>query len=140
MVQKAGLKAKPEIGIQFGAGGDTPATELKASGQRDTGFAIKQVKRFLEAGAYLIMIESEGMTENAHPWRTDVAVRFIDELGMENLMFEAADPQVFDWYIRNYGHKINLFVDHSQVIQLECLRRGIWGTQASWGRIQGLET
>lgn len=138
-VQKAGLKAKPEVGIQFGAGGATTLAELKAAGQKDTGYAIRQAKKFLEAGAYMIMVESEGITENTDPWRTEVAAAFMDELGMENLMFEAADPQVFEWYIKNYGHKINLFVDHSQIVQLECLRQGIWGTQSTWGRIRGLE-
>lgn len=138
MVQEAGLKAKPEIGIQFGAGGDTSAAELRAAGTRDTGFVIKQAKQFLEAGAYLIMIESEGITENAEPWRTEVPAQFIDELGAEKLMFEAADPPVFEWYVKNYGYNINLFVDHSQVVQLECLRCGIWGTKSTWGRIQGI--
>jgi phosphosulfolactate synthase (CoM biosynthesis protein A) len=86
----------------------------------------------------MIMIESEGISENADPWRTEVPARFIDAVGLEKLTFEAADPKVFDWYIKNYGHKINLFVDHSQIIQLECLRQGIWGTQDTWERIQGL--
>ncbi len=36
-VQKAGLKAKPEVGIQFGAGGATSAGELEAEGTRDVG-------------------------------------------------------------------------------------------------------
>jgi phosphosulfolactate synthase (CoM biosynthesis protein A) len=54
---------------------------------------------------------------------------------MENVMFEAADPPVFEWYIKNYGVDINLFVDHSQIVQLECLRRGIWGTKSTFGRI-----
>jgi phosphosulfolactate synthase (CoM biosynthesis protein A) len=139
MVQKAELKVKPEVGIQFGAGGSTSEHELKAAGWRDTGYAIKQAKKFLEAGAYMVMIESEGITENIQPWRTDVAAQFIDAIGTEKLMFEAADPKVFEWYIKNYGHTINLFVDHSQIVQLECLRQGIWGTQSTWGRIQGLE-
>jgi phosphosulfolactate synthase (CoM biosynthesis protein A) len=26
-------------------------------------------------------------------------------------------------------------VDHSQVVQLQCLRAGIWGTQSLWGRV-----
>jgi phosphosulfolactate synthase (CoM biosynthesis protein A) len=30
---------------------------------------------------------------------------------------------------------VNLFVDHSQIVQLECLRAGLWGTKSSWGRI-----
>jgi len=59
-VQKAGLKAKPEVGIQFGAGGASAAEALEAEGTRDVDWAIQQAKRFLDAGAYLIMIESEG--------------------------------------------------------------------------------
>ncbi len=135
LVRKSGLKAKPEVGIQFGAGGATAAVELKAEGTRDPSWAIAQAKRFLEAGAEIIMIESEGITENVDPWRTDVPAKFIDEIGTEKLMFEAADPDVFAWYIKNYSADVNLFVDHSQIIQLECLRAGIWGTKSLWGRV-----
>jgi phosphosulfolactate synthase (CoM biosynthesis protein A) len=134
-VQKVGLKAKPEVGIQFGAGGATSAEELEAEGTRDVGWAIGQAKRFLEAGAYMIMIESEGITENVKAWRTDAVAKIIDALGLEKVMFEAADPEVFAWYIKNYGAEVNLFVDHSQIVQLECLRSGIWGTKSLWGRI-----
>ena len=134
-VQKTGLKAKPEVGIQFGAGGATSAEELAAEGTRDVGWAIGQAKRFLAAGAYMIMIESEGITENVKTWRTDAVAKIIDELGLEKVMFEAADPEVFAWYIKNYGAEVNLFVDHSQIVQLECLRSGIWGTKSMWGRI-----
>jgi phosphosulfolactate synthase (CoM biosynthesis protein A) len=135
LVRKSGLKAKPEVGIQFGAGGATAAAELKAEGTRDPSWAIAQAKRFLEAGAEIIMVESEGITENVDPWRTDVPAKFIDEIGIEKLMFEAADPDVFAWYIKNYGADVNLFVDHSQIVQLECLRAGIWGTKSLWGRV-----
>lgn len=134
-VQKAGLKAKPEIGIQFGAGGDTTTGELRQEGTQDIDYAISQGKKFLDAGAYLIMMESEGVTENTNPWRVDVPAKFISGLGLENVMFEAADPQVFKWYIKNYGPEVNLFVDHSQIVQLECTRQGIWGTNDIWGRI-----
>ena len=108
---------------------------LIAEGTRDPSWAIGQAKRFLEAGAEIIMIESEGITENVDPWRTDVPAKFIDEIGMEKFMFEAADPEVFEWYIKNYGANVNLFVDHSQIVQLECLRAGIWGTKSLWGRV-----
>jgi phosphosulfolactate synthase (CoM biosynthesis protein A) len=135
LVRKSGLKPKPEVGIQFGAGGATAAAELQAEGTRDPNWAVAQAKRFLDAGADIIMIESEGITENVDPWRTDVPARFINELGMEKLMFEAADPDVFAWYIKNYGADVNLFVDHSQIVQLECLRAGIWGTKSLWGRV-----
>lgn len=134
-VQKAGLKAKPEVGIQFGAGGATAANELEAEGIRDPQWAIIQAKRFIDAGAYMIMIESEGITENVKAWRTDVVAKIIDALGLEKPMFEAADPEVFSWYIKNYGPEVNLFVDHSQIVQLECLRSGLWGTKSLWGRV-----
>ncbi|MDD5371540.1 MAG: phosphosulfolactate synthase [Anaerolineaceae bacterium] len=134
-VQKAGLKAKPEVGIQFGAGGATSAGELAAEGTRDPEWAISQAKRFIDAGAYLIMIESEGITENVTTWRTDVVAKIINALGLEKPMFEAADAQVFEWYVKNYGPEVNLFVDHSQIVQLESLRSGIWGTKSTWGRI-----
>ena len=134
-VAKAGLKPKPEVGIQFGAGGATSAGELEAEGTRDPAWAIYQMKRLLDAGAELIMVESEGITESVKDWRSDIAAKFVTAVGLEHLMFEAADPAVFAWYIKNYGPAVNLFVDHSQIVQLECLRSGIWGTKSTWGRI-----
>jgi len=84
----------------------------------------------------MIMIEFEGITESVKSWRTDVIAKFIRGLGPEKTMFEAADPEVFGWYIKHYGPEINLFVDHSQIVLLECLRSGIWGTQDLWGRVR----
>lgn len=49
-VQKAGLKAKPEVGIQFGAGGDTTAGELQAEGVQDVDYAIRQENVFSMPG------------------------------------------------------------------------------------------
>jgi phosphosulfolactate synthase (CoM biosynthesis protein A) len=137
-VKKAGLKAKPELGIQFGAGGSTAVEELAAEGTKDVGWLIAQAERALDAGAEIIMIESEGITENVATWRTDVVASIINRLGLEKVMFEGADPAVFEWYVKNYGNDVNLFVDHSQIVQLEALRSGIWGTKSTWGRIQNL--
>jgi phosphosulfolactate synthase (CoM biosynthesis protein A) len=137
-VKKAGLKAKPELGIQFGAGGSTAVEELAAEGTKDVGWLIAQAERALDAGAEIIMIESEGITENVATWRTDVVASIINRMGLEKVMFEGADPAVFEWYVKNYGNDVNLFVDHSQIVQLEALRSGIWGTKSTWGRIQNL--
>lgn len=134
-VQQSGLKAKPEIGIQFGAGGATPTGELESEGTQDVGRAVRLARQYLDAGVEMIMVESEGITENVTRWRTDVIARLANELGTENLMFEASDPDVFAWYVKTYGPEVNLFVDHSQIVQLECLRRGIWGTKDLWGRV-----
>jgi phosphosulfolactate synthase (CoM biosynthesis protein A) len=82
-----------------------------------------------------IMIESEGITENVKSWRTDVIRGILRELPAEKVMFEAADPKLFNWYVREFGADVNLFVDHSQIVQLSCLRMGIWGMADTFGKI-----
>jgi phosphosulfolactate synthase (CoM biosynthesis protein A) len=74
-------------------------------------------------------------TEKVHTWRTDVVARIANEIGIDRVMFEAADPEVFAWYVKNCRPEINLFVDHSQIVQLEAARAGIWGTAGLWGRV-----
>ena len=57
------------------------------------------------------------------------------EVGVEIVMFEAANPQVFESCIKNYGVDVNLFIDHSQTVQLECLPRDICGIKSSFGQV-----
>jgi phosphosulfolactate synthase (CoM biosynthesis protein A) len=134
-VKKAGMKPKPEINVQFGAGGASTVEALEQEGVQDPSAAIREAKRHLEAGAYMIMVESEGITEQVREWRTEVIARIAQEIGLENVMFEAADPDVFSWYVKNFGPDVNLFVDHSQIVELECLRSGLWGRMDTWGRV-----
>ncbi|KIW83051.1 hypothetical protein Z517_02294 [Fonsecaea pedrosoi CBS 271.37] len=134
-VHSMGMKAKPELGIQFGAGGDTAAEDLEATGTSDPSKVINLGKKFLEAGVERMMIESEGITENVKSWRTDVIQAILRDLPQEKVMFEAADPPVFNWYVREFGIDVNLFVDHSQIVQLTCLRSGIWGMADTFGKI-----
>jgi phosphosulfolactate synthase (CoM biosynthesis protein A) len=96
-VHQSGLKAKPELGIQFGAGGDTETSELEGMGTSDPSKVINMAKKFIDAGVERMMIESEGITENVKTWRTDVIQTVLRELPMEKVMFEAADPAVFNW-------------------------------------------
>ncbi|RWA14816.1 hypothetical protein EKO27_g309 [Xylaria grammica] len=134
-VQEKGLKPKPELGIQFGAGGDTEAAELEGIGTSDPSKVINMARRFVDAGVERLMIESEGITENVKAWRTDVIQAILRDIPMENVMFEAADPAVFNWYVREFGVDVNLFVDHSQIVQLAGLRAGIWGKSDTFGKI-----
>ena len=72
--------------------------------------------------------------------------------------FEAADPKgghtqpthrpssiaytlliVFAYHIQNQGADANLFIDHSQIVQLACLRKGIWGTGGTFSRVVTFE-
>ncbi|KAI0674812.1 coma-domain-containing protein [Trametes maxima] len=134
-----GLKPKPEVGIQWGAGGDASVEELESAGTRDPKWLIDRANAFLDAGAYMIMIESEGITENVKNWRTDVISAVTSALPADKIMFEAADPDVFAYHIQNQGARANLFIDHSQTVQLACLRRGIWGTGSTFARVVTFE-
>src|SRR5688572_13141545 len=48
-VQAAGLEPKPEVGIQFGAGGASPASALEEQGVAPTRWAIDRARRFVGA-------------------------------------------------------------------------------------------
>ena len=37
-----------------------------------------------------------------------VVAKIIGQLGLEKVMFEAADPKVFEWYIKNYGNRVSV--------------------------------
>lgn len=123
----------------------------------------------------MIMIESEGITENVKSWRTDAISAITSALPAEKIMcvcltlsipivphaslrsvscpcisfirhithvvtrFEAADPDVFAYHIQNQGARANLFIDHSQIVQLACLRKGIWGTGGTFARVVTFE-
>lgn len=134
-VQSHGLKPKPELGIQFGAGGDTEVSALEKTDTSDPSKLVEMGRKFMAAGVEVMMIESEGITENVRTWRTDVIQKILRDLPMENVMFEAAEPKVFNWYVREFGVDVNLFVDHSQVVQLACLRSGIWGMADTFGKV-----
>ncbi|MGM0591726.1 MAG: phosphosulfolactate synthase [Halobacteriota archaeon] len=140
LVQEYDMKAKPEVNVQFGAGGASSVEALEEEGAVDPAIAIDEAKRHLEAGAYKIMVESEGITERVRDWRTDVAFEIARKVGIEHCVFEAADPPVFEWYIKNFGPNVNLFVDHSQIVELECMRSGLWGKKGTWGRITSFPT
>src|SRR4030065_126116 len=104
----------PREGCPGGTGGRTSGEELEAEGTSDPSQAIRAAKRYLEAGAHLIMVESEGITENVRSWRTDVVAKIVNELGRHKVMFGAGDPAVFSWYIKNFGPAVKLFFDLSQ--------------------------
>ncbi|MFB6206429.1 MAG: phosphosulfolactate synthase [Haloglomus sp.] len=135
LVAEKGLEPKPEINVQFGAGGASDPEELEREGQQDPQQAIAEGERHLNAGAEHLMVEAEGITEEVREWRTDVVYEIANELGMENLVFEAPGPEMFEWYIKNFGPEVNLFVDNSQIVELECMRSGLWGKATSWGRV-----
>jgi len=134
-VMNRGLKAKPEVSLIIGAGGGTHIIgyeeEIKL---RSVENFIQECRIFINAGVNMIMIESEGITEDLPPekWRTDVVKKLIDNFGFEKLMFEASDPPVFKWYLKNISKNVNLFIDHTQIVEFTAWKLGLWGDKDIW--------
>lgn len=132
-VQRKGLKPKPEISMMVGAGAGTHIVGYKPKLRSFEQFS-DEVNMHLKAGAHMLMIESEGLTEDLPPnrWRKDVIKKLVDRFGYEKLMFEASDPPVFKWYLQTFGRDVNLFIDHSQVVEFNAWRLGLWGDPKIW--------
>jgi phosphosulfolactate synthase (CoM biosynthesis protein A) len=134
-VMNRGLKAKPEVSLIIGAGGGTHIIgyeeEIKLRSVEDF---IQECRIFINGGVNMIMIESEGITEDLPPekWRTDVVKKLIDNFGFEKLMFEASDPPVFKWYLKNISKNVNLFIDHTQIVEFTAWKLGLWGDKDIW--------
>ncbi|GFP95994.1 phosphosulfolactate synthase [Phtheirospermum japonicum] len=133
LVKSGGLRAKPLFAVKFNksdipTGGDrafgsyvvpTPRTSELVE---DVDLLIRRAERCLEAGADMIMIGADGVCRQADSVRADIIAKVVGRLGLEKTMFEASNPKTSEWFIKQYGPRVNLFVDHSQVMELECLR------------------
>lgn len=134
-IKRRGLKPKPEITFMIGAGA---GAEVVGYGQEATyrrlDDVIREAELHLRAGAEMLMLESEGVTEGLPPekWRLREIRALIDRFGYERWMFEAAEPPVFKWYLKNVGRDVNVFIDHSQVVEFNAWRLGLWGDRSIW--------
>lgn len=135
LIKSGGLKAKPQFAVKFNRS-DIPTGGQRAFGAyvlpaprsselvEDVNLLINMAERCLEAGADMIMIDADDICKDVDSLRADIVAKVIGRLGLEKTMFEASNTKTADWFIKRYGPKVNLFVDHSQVIGLECLRGG----------------
>jgi phosphosulfolactate synthase (CoM biosynthesis protein A) len=132
-VKKMGMIPKPEISLMIGAGAGTHIVGYKPK-LRSVDDLLKEARAHLNAGAHIMMLESEGITEDLPPskWRTDVIKKLVSEFGFESWMFESSDPPVFKWYLNNFGSGVNLFIDHSQIVEYTAWRTKLWGDPEIW--------
>ena len=120
-VRDAGFLPIAEVGVAY-------AVEPDDVVEADVSQLVSTMQRCLEAGAWKVLLESEGLTENRHPadMRWDVVSTVSHAVGLDQLMFEADDRLVWNRYIHDLGPDVNLFVDHSRVLRLEASRLGGW--------------
>ncbi|KAK7400438.1 hypothetical protein VNO78_11646 [Psophocarpus tetragonolobus] len=134
MVKSGGLKAKPYFQVKFNEsdipkggnrayGAYTPPVPRSFEFVEDVDLLIRRAERCLEAGADMIMIDADDVSKHADNMRGDTIAKIIGRLGLEKTMFEASDQRISEWFIKQYGPKVNLFIDHTHVANVECLRR-----------------
>jgi phosphosulfolactate synthase (CoM biosynthesis protein A) len=134
-VQRLGMKPKPEVSMMIGAGAGTHVAGYEETMKmRSFDDFAGEVQAHLKAGAEIIMVESEGLTEDLPPdkWRKDVIRKLVDRFGYKTFMFEASDPPVFKWYLTTFGPDVNLFIDHSQIVEFTAWKTRLWGDQRIW--------
>jgi phosphosulfolactate synthase (CoM biosynthesis protein A) len=125
-----GFKVKPEVAMTYGTGvrGDE---QVKVSADRIIGECLA----CLEAGAHMVMLEEEGIFQYVKEPQGDLVYRLVRTVGLENLMFEASEVKTMNWLVKNFGPRVNLFVDPIHVFFLASLRAGIWGLSDTMGRV-----
>lgn len=72
----------------------------------DVDLLIRKAERCLEAGADMIMIDAQDVSQRAESLRADIIAKIIGRLGVEKTMFEAGDARTSDWFISQYGPKV----------------------------------
>lgn len=131
-IVKMGMKAKPVLSfMKGGAGMHILGYKSKLRTYEDV---FKEAQAYIDTGAYKLVFESEGITEDLpfEKWRTDLIEKAIKKFNLETWMFEAADPKAFKWYLKKYGPDVNLFIDHSQVFEYVAWRNQLWGDPEIW--------
>ncbi len=125
-----GLRPIAEVGVAYGI---TPDETVFV----DENKLIETMRRGLDAGAWKVLLESEGITESRHTkdYRWDVVSKVANSFDLEDVMFEGDDPNVYNRYVKDYGPEVNLFVDNSNVLRLEAVRRGGWGNHPIINRV-----
>lgn len=90
-----------------------------------SGWLVRQAEVLLEAGAYRVLIQGEGIVEDVPEIDEGVLLDLAARLGPRLLVFQAKDERSRRWFIENIGPEANLDVEAHDLIPLELARRGL---------------
>lgn len=141
-IKALGLKAKPEITIMTGVGGGVQefGYQEKITAVKDLKQLIAEARKFFQAGAEMLMVESEGITEgieDPNQWRKDIIFGLIKEFGVEKLMFEVSPEddearKTFKWYLKSVDRGVNLMMNSKNIVEFNAWRSKLWGDRTLW--------
>lgn len=125
-----GIKIINEIGVAFA---HSEVTDKEIFIER----VKMQSKRFINAGSWKILLESEGLTENIEKkdYRWNIIDKIISPLELNQFMVEADDQDVLSKYIEIYGPGINMMIDYNRLLKMEDARIGYGPSQFLWGKV-----
>ena len=129
-ISSKGIKVINEIGVAY-------AHSMVDDNSIFIKRLLNQSKKFLNAGTWKILLESEGLTENMSKenYRWNIIDNIISPLELSNFMVEADDQDVLSKYIEIYGPNINMMVDHTRLLKMEDARLGYGPSQFLWGKV-----
>jgi phosphosulfolactate synthase (CoM biosynthesis protein A) len=132
-VADTGLKPKPEV---FGAS-PIPGGYGLGNSYVSAAKIIRECEAVLEAGAWKIMIEEDGVFDGGNPdkWNRDLAWALATKIPQEYLFWEASSMALAVWLIAQFGPDVNLFTGPEWLGYLASFRAGVFGPTA--GRIGG---
>jgi len=94
---------------------------------------VNEIKNTLTAGSWKIILEgresaSAGMYRKNGEIRTGLIEEIIEEIDIDNLIFEAPTKNSQVWFIKHFGSNVNLGnIAFKDIIALETLRLGLRG-------------
>ncbi len=100
---------------------------------------IRQVRDYLEAGAYKIILESEELAEffskdgEGASQGLDALIQIVEEVGVENVILECPYGRFFPeinnilwWFVDQFGMNVNLGnIEPKHILSVETIRRGL---------------
>ncbi|WP_052848015.1 phosphosulfolactate synthase [Streptomyces avicenniae] len=126
-VLDVGLKPKPEVNAW------SPEDRGHVSGDK----VIREAEAVLEAGAWKVMIEEDGIFSTANTgdspdrWNRDLAWRLAGRVPQEYLFWEASSLEIDLWLINSFGPDVNLFGGDEQLGYIASFRSGAFVTRTA---------
>lgn len=90
-----------------------------------SSWLVKQINTLLAAGAYRVVVQGEGVTEDVESLDADLLFAIAAHVDLNRIVWQAKNKRAQSWLIREFGAAVNVDVEASQVVMLEARRRGI---------------
>ena len=97
---------------------------------------LTDIRGSLEAGAWKVMIESQGLSEFQDEINKDFYHEIVNEIGMESLILEAPNEKAYSWFITEFGPDANICTGSADIFEAEHYRRGLRGRRSVFGLMQ----